>query len=99
MSDLNPSLKIGTRASVKPSTGQEKRVAKKTAPTIPPENDVVRLSTASRSPATGRGGEIRRDVVEKYKSMLGDGNYQIKAEEIADKMVQKIRENKGPSVF
>lgn len=37
---------------------------------------------------------IRKDVVEKYKNALANGTYEIKAQELAEKMVQKIRENK-----
>ena len=40
-------------------------------------------------------GEIRHDLVNKFRSVLRDGNYSIKAEEIADKIVQKIRDNKN----
>ncbi len=38
--------------------------------------------------------EIRRDLVEQYKATLASGTYEIKARELAEKMVQKIRENK-----
>ncbi len=38
--------------------------------------------------------EIRLELVEKFKSSLQQGNYKIKSPEIAEKMVQKIRENK-----
>jgi len=38
--------------------------------------------------------EIRRDLVEQYKITLANGTYEIKARELAEKMVQKIRENK-----
>ena len=37
---------------------------------------------------------IRKDVVEKYKNSLADGTYEVKAQELAEKMIQKIRENK-----
>jgi len=36
---------------------------------------------------------IRRDLVEKYKLSLAEGTYEIKAHELAEKMIQKIREN------
>ena len=38
--------------------------------------------------------EIRLELVEKFKSSLQKGNYKVKAPEIAEKIVQKIRENK-----
>ena len=40
-------------------------------------------------------GEIRHDLVNKFRNVLRDGNYSIKADEIADKIVQKIRDNKN----
>jgi len=43
--------------------------------------------------------EIRRELVKKFKSSLQKGNYKVKAPEIAEKIVQKIRENKyGPVI-
>ena len=39
--------------------------------------------------------EIRHDLVNKFRNVLKDGNYSIKADEIADKIVQKIRDNKN----
>ena len=99
MSELNPPNKIGPRPNLKTPASKGKRAEKESTPPVPPENDVVRLSKASRMPSSGRGGEIRQDVVAKFKALLGGGGYKVKADEIADKMVQKIRENKGPSVF
>jgi anti-sigma28 factor (negative regulator of flagellin synthesis) len=43
--------------------------------------------------------EVREDLVNKYKTILKKGNYRIKDEEIADKMVQKIREDKNQVFF
>ena len=40
-------------------------------------------------------GEIRHDLVNKFRSVLQDGTYSIKADEIADKLVQNIRDNKN----
>ena len=39
--------------------------------------------------------EIRHDLVNKFRNVLRDGNYSIKSDEIADKIVQKIRDNKN----
>ena len=63
-------------------------------------SDTVRLSNAAKAqtPKTG-GTEIRHDLVNKFKGYLKDGSYTVKAEEIADKMVQKIRENKNRFMF
>ena len=38
--------------------------------------------------------EIRQDLVAKYKVSLANGTYEVKAQELAEKMIQKIRESK-----
>lgn len=43
--------------------------------------------------------KIRQDLVKKYKSTLADGTYEVKARELAEKMVQKIRENKERTII
>ena len=40
-------------------------------------------------------GEIRHDLVNKFRNVLRDGTYSIKADEIADKLVKNIRDNKN----
>tara|TARA_Y100001936_G_scaffold247539_1_gene293526 strand:- start:684 stop:995 length:312 start_codon:yes stop_codon:yes gene_type:complete len=44
-------------------------------------------------------GEIRHNLVNKFKNILSEGNYSIKADEIADKLVQNIRDNKNHLIF
>ena len=39
--------------------------------------------------------DVRYDLVKKYREILADGSYQIKSEELADKIVQKVKENKN----
>ncbi|MCH7650183.1 MAG: flagellar biosynthesis anti-sigma factor FlgM [Nitrospinae bacterium] len=46
-----------------------------------------------------RKTEIRRDLVEQYKATLANGTYEIKAKELAEKMVQKIQENKTRAII
>jgi flagellar biosynthesis anti-sigma factor FlgM len=99
MSEFNPSLKVERKAGITPSSNPGKKQAKSKSSSIPQENDRVSLSPASRVSGDKKTSEIRRDMVEKFKTVLGNGAYTIKADEIADKMVQKIRENKGPSIF
>lgn len=36
---------------------------------------------------------VRQDVVNKYKISLANGTYEVKAQELAEKMIQKIRED------
>ena len=43
--------------------------------------------------------KIRQDVVDKYKSSLANGTYEVKAEELAEKMIQKIREDKTRGII
>jgi len=42
---------------------------------------------------------IRQDVVDKFKVSLANGTYEVKAQELADKMIQKIRENKTREII
>ena len=39
--------------------------------------------------------DVRYDLVKKYRENLANGSYQIKSDELADKMVQKVKENKN----
>ena len=39
--------------------------------------------------------DIRYDLVKKYREVLADGSYQVKSDELADKIVQKVKENKN----
>ncbi len=42
---------------------------------------------------------IRQDLVEQYKTILANGTYEIKARELAEKMVQKIRDDKTRTII
>jgi anti-sigma28 factor (negative regulator of flagellin synthesis) len=48
--------------------------------------------------ATG-SPEIRQDLVNKYKVSLANGTYEVKAQELAEKMIQKIRESKTRGII
>ena len=39
--------------------------------------------------------DVRYDLVKKYREILADGSYQIKSDELADKIVQKVKEGKS----
>ena len=39
--------------------------------------------------------DVRYDLVKKYREILADGSYQIKSNELADKIVQKVKESKN----
>lgn len=44
----------------------------------------------------GKGAEIRHELVDQFREWLDNGNYRVRAREIADKMVQKIRDGRNP---
>ena len=39
--------------------------------------------------------DVRYDLVKKYREILADGSYQIKSNELAEKIVQKVKEGKS----
>jgi flagellar biosynthesis anti-sigma factor FlgM len=51
---------------------------------------------AGKSKATTN--EIRHELVNKFRNVLQNGSYEVKANEIAEKIVQNIRENKNRPV-
>ena len=99
MTKLNPALKINQRDSV----GQEFTIksVKTNNSSIGKESksDRVSLSESSKTkPLMDRPGiasDIRFDLVKKYREVLADGSYQVKSDELADKIVQKVKENKN----
>ena len=61
--------------------------------------DKVTLSEPSKVQAsTGKSkataNEIRHELVNKFRNVLQNGSYEVKSNEIADKIVQNIRESK-----
>ena len=54
----------------------------------------IKQQSPSKASKNGNG-EIRHDLVNKFRNVLRDGTYSIKADEIADKLVQNIRDNKN----
>lgn len=61
--------------------------------------DRVTISKASKAivnsePKRKKSSEIRYDLVKKFQKELKKGFYEIKADAIAEKMVQKIRDDK-----
>ena len=99
MTKLNPALKVNQRDSVrqeftKKSTEQNTSTIGKEA-----RSDRVSLSESykgkSVKDARGIVSDIRYDLVKKYREVLADGSYQVKSDELADKIVQKVKENKN----
>jgi flagellar biosynthesis anti-sigma factor FlgM len=103
MNKLEPSIKIDRQ---KPVNGSVKGGVKGLVGKLPkPKNtDRVTLSESSRTQASAKGekdiaSEIRQDLVNKFRDVLKNGSYEVKSGEIADKIVQKIRENKNHLVL
>ena len=68
------------------------------------KKDQVSLSQTSKIKASIQGNskivsDVRYDLINKYREKLDSGAYVVKAEELADKIVQKIRENKNRIVM
>ena len=99
MTKLNPALKINQRDSVrqeltiKPVKTNNSSIGKES------KSDWVSLSESSKTePLMDRQGiasDVRFDLVKKYREVLADGSYQVKSDELADKIVQKVKENKN----
>ena len=62
--------------------------------------DKVTISEHSKAQASAdkskdTANEIRHELVNKFRNVLKNGSYEVKANEIAEKIVQNIRENKN----
>lgn len=104
MNKLDSSIKVNRRDAVaqkitnNSDQTEPKAISKKT------RNDKVSLSKTSKIKASIEGGsgivsDVRYDLINKYREVLNNGSYVVKAEELADKIVQKIRENKNRMVI
>ena len=100
MNKLEPTLKLvignvaksdskGVRSSKKSSASSGKPLDRVTL------SEVTKNQDTSKASKKGTTSEIRHDLVNKFRNLLRDGTYSIKADEIADKIVQKIRDNKN----
>lgn len=99
MNELEITTKIGRR---NPVNGSAKGKAKSATGNKPSQGNVdkVTLSEPSKAQASTSknktvASEIRHELVNKFRDVLQNGSYEVKANEIADKIVQKIRENKN----
>jgi len=99
MTKLNPALKINQRDSVRQEITIKSVKTDKNSVGKESKSDWVSLSESSKTePLMDRQGiasDIRFDLVKKYREVLADGSYQIKSDELADKIVQKVKENKN----
>ena len=99
MNKLNIVLKTNERNSA----GQEitlksaKNASSITKKEIKPDRISLSESYKGKSSINKKGivSDVRYDLVKKYREILADGSYQIKSDELADKIVQKVKENKN----
>ena len=99
MTKLNPALKINQRDSVRQEFTIKSVKTNNSSTGKESKSDWVSLSESSKTePLMDRKGiasDIRFDLVKKYREVLADGSYQVKSEELAYKIVQKVKENKN----
>ena len=99
MNKLNMVLKTnernsaGQEYSLKPTKNANSNTVKETKP------DRISLSESYKGKSSINKkdivSDVRYDLVKKYREILADGSYQIKSNELADKIVQKVKENKS----
>ena len=85
------------------SSGKEFTIksAKNTSSNVMKETNSDRISLSKsykgESSINKKGivSDVRYDLVKKYREILADGSYQIKSNELADKIVQKVKEGKS----
>ena len=103
MNELKPTLKLVKGNTVK-SDSKDARSSVTSSVVFEKTLDRVTLSEVSKKQDTSKvskdtTSEIRHDLVNKFRNILENGTYSIKADEIADKIVQKIRDNKNHLVL
>ena len=99
MTKLDPALKINQRDSVRQEITIKSVKTDNSSVGKESKSDWVSLSESSKTePLMDRQGiasDIRFDLVKKYREVLANGSYQVKSDEFADKIVQKVKENKN----
>jgi anti-sigma28 factor (negative regulator of flagellin synthesis) len=99
MDKLNIVLKTNERNSA----GQEftlkspKKCSSNTRKETKPDRISLSESYKGKSSINKKGivSDVRYDLVKKYREILADGSYQIKSNELAEKIVQKVKEGKS----
>ena len=95
MDDFITSTNLNKNNQVKTSSSKKKEVSTKRKFNEPLEK--VTLSHFSESQSLNKKSTstaIRQDLVKKFRRELDKGIYEVRAEEIADKIIQKVREEK-----
>jgi flagellar biosynthesis anti-sigma factor FlgM len=102
MTELDPTSKIGQRSSAKKPPARPASPSSQSANT--PSADRVTLShkpnqAPLKTESAKVSGQIRDQLVNKFRDYLEQGTYQVKADEIAKKMVQKIQDDKDQTII
>ena len=105
MTELDPASKISQRSAAKKPPAMPIRPNVESAKTSATGDRVTLSHKPNQAPLeTGpakakTSGQIREQLVSKFRDILEQGTYQIKADEIAKKMVQKIQEEKDQTII
>ena len=104
MTELDPTNKITQRSSAKKPPARPARPPLESAKTSATSGDRVTLSHKPNKATLETGGakasgNIREHLVSQFREILEQGTYQVKADEIAKKMVQKIQEGKDQTII
>ena len=104
MNKLNMTLKISNNDALKIESKNISNEKKGKVVDIEKNMDKVSLSNSSKTenatqPRNKIASDVRYNLIKKYKAVLAEGAYKIKSDELADKMIQKIKENKNTVIF
>ena len=104
MNKLNMTLKISNNDALKIESKNISNEKKGEVVDIKKNTDKVSLSNSSKTdkstqPRNKIASDVRYNLIKKYKAVLAEGTYKIKSDELADKMIQKIKENKNTVIF
>ena len=99
MDKLNIVLKTNERnfAAQEDTLKSAKNASSNTMKETKPDRISLSESYKGNSSINKKGivSDVRYDLVKKYRENLADGSYQIKSDELAEKIVQKVKENKS----
>jgi len=104
MNKLNIALKINRSESLKIEPKNISNKKNERAANVKNNNDKVSISNNSKTDNSAKiktaiASDVRYELIKKYRTILSDGTYKIKSDELADKMIQKIKENKNKVLF
>ena len=103
MTELDPASKIAQRSSGKKPPATPIRPNLESAKTSVASDRVTLSNKPNQAPLEAgpakASGQIRENLVSQFREILEQGTYQVKADEIAKKMVQKIQEDKDQTII